>query len=241
MPVRWEAGTAPTPTHTTNQIKPTHESNMIFTTLAIIATTALTTSATGAATWQLYKTCMPWISPREEVIAREALATSDDSVMVCDGISDNLIDVMEGEVLSEETAVVLYQPGRHDPGRQGNVSHAAVPVLGAGRFVGACVMSAKVVFGTPTDDRANRLVVRKFLRDLMEEHGMRPTHIMKFLDMATELVFIPSASELHAARLRNSRAWKLRSAAYRQATSMGMRKTFWEFITRGAVRSDRAA
>lgn len=181
------------------------------------------------------------MSLREERLARAALDQSDDSVMVSEGIEENLSDVARAVEPSGSTDLIPYMPGVVVPQRPPPETVKAVRAEDAGKFVGACVMSAKVVFGTPTDDRANRLVIRKFLRDLMEEHGMRPTHIMKYLDMTTELVFVPSASELHAARLRNSRAWRLRVGDYRRASSLGLRQTFWEFITRGATDNGRAA
>jgi hypothetical protein len=106
-----------------------------------------------------------------------------------------------------------------------------VPDGSRGRFIGGIVLAAKAVFGTPTDDLANRLVIRKFLRDLMEERGMRPTHIMRFLDLCVELVFIPSNVEVQTKRMRMSRAWTGRRREYRRAGGLWLNRTLWEFLT----------
>lgn len=85
------------------------------------------------------------------------------------------------------------------------------------QFIGACVNAAKAEFGIPVDNIANRLVLRKFIREKMVARGMRPTHVMQFLDLAIEGVFVPSKNELHAIKMRASKAWTLRGAVSEQS------------------------
>lgn len=84
-----------------------------------------------------------------------------------------------------------------------------------GTFIGAVVRAAKVKFGVPEDILANRMCVRKFVSDMMEDRGMRPTHISEHIDMVVELVFLPNARELESARMRHSVAFMERRAKYK--------------------------
>jgi hypothetical protein len=74
------------------------------------------------------------------------------------------------------------------------------------KFIAACVVAAKFEFGECADIPANRMAVRKFLKDMMVLRGLRPTHAMNFLPMATALVFVPSNSEIEADRINLSDA-----------------------------------
>lgn len=58
------------------------------------------------------------------------------------------------------------------------------------------VKIGKAKFGRLRNSEANRLCVRKYLFDACVEHGVMARHIMDNVDFATEMVFIPSASEL---------------------------------------------
>jgi len=58
------------------------------------------------------------------------------------------------------------------------------------------VKIGKAKFGRLKRNEANRMCVRKYLYDNCIEHGVLARHIMDNVDIATEMVFIPSASEL---------------------------------------------
>jgi len=94
-------------------------------------------------------------------------------------------------------------------------------------FIAACVLEAKVQFGLPTDCEANRLMIRKFVRDMMVERGMRPTHIAGFLDLVVELVFVPSEDQILARRLRASVAWATRRERYAEP----LQTMWWRRVT----------
>lgn len=91
--------------------------------------------------------------------------------------------------------------------------------------------TAKVKFGTPVDEPANRLVIRKYVSDMMEERGLRPSHIMTYLDLVVELVFVPSESEVQARRLRTSRAWRDRHSFYKNALSAAPRRGWFDWLS----------
>lgn len=72
------------------------------------------------------------------------------------------------------------------------------------RFVKDAIHSVRAVMGLPTDNAANRLVVRKKLINAMEEHGMRLSHISAHIDLAIEAVFIPSENQVIARGVKNT-------------------------------------
>lgn len=74
-----------------------------------------------------------------------------------------------------------------------------------GKFQAKLVAIAKAEFGLLARTQANRLMVRKFLRDHMRERGMRPTHIAQHLDVSVACFFIPSEQDMIAHQLGASR------------------------------------
>jgi len=70
-----------------------------------------------------------------------------------------------------------------------------------------CVMAeVKAKFGTPSCSEANRKAVMRFASSLMAKHGLRPTHIKKYLPMIVDLSFVPNDAELASIRMLNSSA-----------------------------------
>jgi hypothetical protein len=61
-------------------------------------------------------------------------------------------------------------------------------------------------FGTPKYTEANVLVVRRKVSDIMEEHGVRPTHRAALMPLAVALVFTPMREEVLAAQFMASYA-----------------------------------
>lgn len=57
----------------------------------------------------------------------------------------------------------------------------------------------KARFGPLRYSEANRLVVRKYLYDICVQKKMRARHIAEHLDLAVQVVLVPSKSELVAA------------------------------------------
>jgi len=73
----------------------------------------------------------------------------------------------------------------------------------AGRFVAACVNAARAEYGLVTECEANRLMIRKFIRDKMRKQGMRESHIAFHCDRAVTIYFIPLDSDIAEGRRRN--------------------------------------
>lgn len=72
------------------------------------------------------------------------------------------------------------------------------------RFRAKVVLSAKAEFGYIPRSEANRLMVRKHIRDLMRSHGMRDSHIARNADICVSLFFIPSAADIDAHKIKAS-------------------------------------
>lgn len=72
------------------------------------------------------------------------------------------------------------------------------------RFRSKVVLCAKAEFGLINRTEANRMMVRKFLRDKMRSHGLRPSHIAAHVDICVALFFIPSRSDIYAAKVNAS-------------------------------------
>jgi hypothetical protein len=79
-----------------------------------------------------------------------------------------------------------------------------------GVFRNYLVQTGKAKFGCPTRNEANRLVVRKFIYDLCTDHGLIARHINDHIDVATELVFIPSREQLTALAMAHTELSKVR-------------------------------
>jgi hypothetical protein len=73
----------------------------------------------------------------------------------------------------------------------------------AGRFIAACIGAARAEYGLVTECEANRLMIRKFIRDKMRKHGMRESHIAAHCDTAVTIYFIPLDSDIAEGKRRN--------------------------------------
>lgn len=73
------------------------------------------------------------------------------------------------------------------------------------------VKEGKAKFGTPKDNIANRMVVRKYLYDQCKNDGLIARHIADHLDIATALVFVPSKNEIIAAAISSTTTSQSRS------------------------------
>jgi len=77
------------------------------------------------------------------------------------------------------------------------------------------VTSGKLKFGCPTRNEANLQVVRKYLYDVCKDHGLVARHIVEHIDVATELIFVPSRSELLALATSHTELSKIRAKVKR--------------------------
>jgi len=79
-----------------------------------------------------------------------------------------------------------------------------------GSYRNYLVQVGQAKFGCPSRNEANRLCVRKHLFDTCVADGLLARHINDHIDIATELVFIPSRSHLTAAAIRHTELSRLR-------------------------------
>ncbi len=78
------------------------------------------------------------------------------------------------------------------------------------QFRNYLVQQGQAKFGCPQRNEANRLVVRKYLHDVCVDRGLIARHINDHLDIATELVFVPSRNQLLALALSQTELTKTR-------------------------------
>jgi len=64
------------------------------------------------------------------------------------------------------------------------------------------VQAAHVKFGFVNDNKANRLMLSKFIREWFSEKGLRPSHSISHFPIALELCFMPTPSEELALQMR---------------------------------------
>jgi hypothetical protein len=89
--------------------------------------------------------------------------------------------------------------------------HFFVPEGNRGKFLAKIVLLAKAEFGLLKRLESNRLMVRKYLRDLMRERGMRPSHIAQQLDVGVALFFVPSETDVLAHQIGATKEVTMRS------------------------------
>jgi hypothetical protein len=131
-------------------------------------------------------------------------------------LKDRYITVAAGEQLEVELVENEDLSEFDTPEKSDSTGDA--PILAnrhKGRFRSYLVRSAQAKFGCPLRNEANRLVVRKYIYDLCTERGLLARHIVDHLDIATELVFIPSRAQLTAAAIRHTELSALRHGVLR--------------------------
>jgi hypothetical protein len=91
---------------------------------------------------------------------------------------------------------------------------------------------AKNKFPISRRTEANRLVVRRFVHDALKQHGMRPSHIRKTIDMAVSLAFTPDESDLEVIAYESSIAYRKRVAFYETPYSTGWFSSWLSWMPR---------
>lgn len=76
------------------------------------------------------------------------------------------------------------------------------------RWLPVVVRTIKNDMGVPIDCASNRSVIRKKYLALAVAHGLRPTHIAETIDVAIELVLLPSKNQVGAAKTRQSNVFR---------------------------------
>lgn len=89
--------------------------------------------------------------------------------------------------------------------------HRRVHRMHRGKYAACVVSEIKNKLGVPRNTDANRLTVRRMAKNIMDRHGVRPTHIRNCIEVVVAGVFIPDEQDLRGAKiLASNRAQDLR-------------------------------
>lgn len=134
------------------------------------------------------------VPDRDEALLGGLRELVDDGVDADNDHNDDLAeDGFFGNLFDEQLPVAFEQLGER----------LRMPARRARWVVKAATM-AKVKFGLLQQTEANELMVSDYIRKLMVEHGVRPSHIVQLYPLAVALAFMPSRSEVEYSRLKAS-------------------------------------
>jgi hypothetical protein len=131
-----------------------------------------TAAVIGGGLW-VYKRHRSAVQDLRDDRIKEALVNDPDMVGEVDAL------LSEGDADGKNRAIPHSKPGRQ-------------------LYMNSVVAQVKNIMGTPVHNAANLKVARRIARDLMETHGVRPTHASKILPLIIEAVFVESAHEMEA-------------------------------------------
>jgi len=83
--------------------------------------------------------------------------------------------------------------------------HRRIPSRNRSDYGAAVTAEIKNRLGTPKDNEANRLAVRRMAHNIMSRHGVRPTHMRAVIERVIAAVFIPDEEDVIAAGMVKSR------------------------------------
>lgn len=95
--------------------------------------------------------------------------------------------------------VVEALPG--DAGRGEKYDYSKMGSSKVGPYTTRVVQAAKAKFGLLDRTVANRLMVQGWISAQMKEHGVRPSHCIRILPMATALTFVATEWDIEAKKL----------------------------------------
>lgn len=165
-----------------------------FTAVALAACVGKTVISYGCRRWDRY-----WL--RKKYIQQAAVEQYDHETV--EEVHAEALDLLLGSDPEHTQVDVVKAATRH-----------------RGSFRNYLVRSAQAKFGCPLRNEANRLTVRKFIYDLCVEHKLLARHICDHIDIATELVFIPSRNQLLACAVRHTDLSILREGVHRELTGV---------------------
>jgi hypothetical protein len=118
----------------------------------------------------------------------------------------------------------------------GQVAERTVLARRRSQFVAYCIRKTKFKFGLLRRTEANRLMVRKFVVDIMVERGVRDSHIYNQVDDVTELTFVPNEADVIRAEMRS--AHQVVEMEYQAHRPYEAPRSWWQWLTqRDRVRS----
>lgn len=81
-------------------------------------------------------------------------------------------------------------------------------------FLPYCVRSIKSECGLYRDNAANRMVIRKKVANFATTHGIRPHHQQEFIDLAIDLILMPTRKDIASSQFKKSTTSVLREAEF---------------------------
>lgn len=139
-------------------------------------------------------------APTVEVLVDEVLVSVEEGVVE---------DIREAAIAGAE--IVLVQP---------TDNHQFY------RFAAVVAREVKVKMGTPTLSAANWLVAQDLVGKVLAEKHVRKVDRVKFSPLATQMVFVPTKYDVHAAEFMRTQG-----VADRQNAFLGNSKaTWWEWV-----------
>jgi len=97
-------------------------------------------------------------------------------------------------------------------------------------FIGQLVLYARMKWGLLEFNEPNRLMVRKYLLDICERHGVRPGHIATMLDTAVALSFTPLKSDIEEKQI-----WASKEVLVRNVAMKARYVSSWNFLGLGRL------
>jgi hypothetical protein len=93
-----------------------------------------------------------------------------------------------------------------------------------------CAQMARNKFPITHRTEANRLVVRKYIYGLLEQHGLRPQHIRATLDISVSLAFVPDQVDLMVNAFESTQAYVQRLDEHRRPHTTGWFKNLFTWM-----------
>jgi hypothetical protein len=82
--------------------------------------------------------------------------------------------------------------------------HRRLPHSKTGDYIAVCVSDIKNRLGCPAPTAANMMAVRRMAKNMMDNHGLRPTHVRDVIETVIAGVFVPDSQDLLQARVLQS-------------------------------------
>lgn len=157
----------------------------------------------------------------------EAGAAEEVTAELCVMVEED--DEVEGQFPVE---VVVGEGGKV---QEFDYNFAAMPLAKVGAYTAKITQAAKAHFGLLTRTEANRLMVQGWIAKEAKVHGVRPSHIVRILPMATSMVFVATIWDVAAKRME---ATQLVSERGQMAGTWARRVTqpWWKFWAKDIVR-----
>jgi len=133
--------------------------------------------------------------------------TKDDSVPEANDPGAKALGAKEPEDTFRGVAKLSHSPVEVSTHRRVKRGHGM-------KYLNCVLTECKNKFGTPAQSEANSKAIMRYANNIMSKHGLRPSHVRKFLPMIVSMTFVPSKEELEALAMLNSVAASSKKIEY---------------------------